>query len=346
MAAEHAKDISKTQKKAYKGVERAAILLFSLPEEQAQKVFSSLEDYEVKDLTAAMVSLGSVGSAVVEQICVEFVSEMAGSGSLVGSIDSTKRLLSKIMSKQEADNILEEVRGPSGKSLWEKLAGVDEELVAGYLKNESPQTVAVVLSRVSPATAAKVLACLPESMGDDVVTRILRMDKVRKEIIDDIEMTLHKEFISTLGKSVKQDPFELVAEVFNNLERSAEERLMGALEKKNPSAAERVRQLMFTFEDLENLDKISIQKILKNIDKSVLAMALKGTHDRIKQKFTDNMSERASKLLLDDMAVLGLVKLKDVQAAQNKILARAKDLAALNEISLHNDADSKDQLIE
>jgi flagellar motor switch protein FliG len=321
-------------------------MMLSLPDEQAQKIFSYLEAEEIKDLTQAMVNLGTISSEIVEILCVEFVNEIAGSGSLVGSIESTKRLLLKIMSPNEVDKILEEIRGPSGRNLWDKLSSVDEEVLAGYLKNESPQTVAVILSRIRPEASAKVLSYLPETMADEVVIRVLRMDKVRKEVIEDIENTLHREFISPLGRSLKQDPYEIVAEVFNNLDRVSEERLMNGLERKNPEAAERVRGLMFTFEDLGELNKESIQMVLRLVDRSKLAMALKGTQDRIKEKFTSNMSERAAKLLLDEMNVLGLVRLKDVENAQNEIIAIAKDMAARSEIRIRTSTEAGEQLIE
>jgi flagellar motor switch protein FliG len=344
MAAELAKQ--RNELASYKGIERAAIMMLSLPDEQAQKIFSYLESEEIKDLSQAMINLGTISSQMVEILCVEFVNEIAGSGSLVGSIESTKRLLSKIMSQTEVDKILEEIRGPSGRSLWDKLSSVDEEVLAGYLKNESPQTVAVILSRVRPDASAKVLAYLPETMADEVVMRVLRMDKVRKEVIEDIENTLHREFISTLGRSLKQDPYEIVAEVFNNLDRASEERLMRGLERKNPEAAEKVRNLMFTFEDLGDLDKAVIQLVLRTVDRSKLAMALKGTQDRIKEKFTSNMSERGAKLLLDEMNILGLVRLKDVENAQNEIVAIAKDMAARSEINIRARVESGEELIE
>ncbi len=336
----------KDVKSSYTGIERAAIMVLSLPDEQAQKIFSHLDPSEIRDLSQAMVTLGTISSQIVEELCIEFVNEIAGSGSLIGSVESTKRLLLKIMTKEEVDSIIEDIRGPSGRSLWDKLSSVDEEVLAGYLKNESPQTVAVILSRVRAETSAKVFSYLPEAMADEVIMRVLRMDSVRKEVIDDIESTLHREFISTLGRSLKQDPYEIVAEVFNKLDRASEIRLMSGLEQKNPDAAEKVRNLMFTFEDLGDLDKASIQLLIRAIDRSRLAMALKGTQDRIKEKFTENMSERGAKLLVDEMIDLGRVRLKDVENAQNEIIAMAKDMATRGEIHIHNNAELGEQLIE
>lgn len=344
MAAEPAK--SEGEKSHYSGVERAAIMMLSLPDEQSQKIFSYLDPDEIRDLSQAMVNLGTVKSNAIEEVCVEFVSEMASSGSLVGSIESTKRLLLKIMSKEDVDRILEEIRGPSGRNVWDKLGGVDEEVLAGYLKNESPQIVAVVLSRIRSGTAAKVLSYLPETIADEVVMRVLRMDKVKKDILEDVETTLHREFISTLGRSLTKDPYEVVAEIFNNLDRSSELRLMNGLEQKNSEAAEKVRHLMFTFEDVGELNKASIQVILRTITRSKLAMALKGTQDSIKQKFTENMSIRGAKLLMDEMSALGPVRLKDVEIAQNEIVVAAKEMAARGEIDIRNSVESNEEFVE
>lgn len=330
----------------YSGIEKAAILIFSLPEDQALKILRELEPLEVRDLSETMIGLGMVRAEAVESICLEFVREISGSGSLVGSVETTKRLLSKVIDEELVDKILEDIRGPAGKNLWEKLASVDEEVLAGYLKNESPQTIAVIMSRVRHDTAAKVLSFLPESIADDVVTRLLRLDKVRKETLDQIEITLHNEFISTLGKSDKQDPYQIVAEVFNNLDRTNERRFLQNLEEKNPEAAERVRNLMFTFEDIGKLSNAIIGVILKGIDRSRLALALKGCQEQLKNKFTATMSERGLKLLNDEISVLGPVKLKDVELAQGEIVARAKDLSDQGVINIHDDADSKDQFIE
>ncbi len=334
------------EKGTFTGNEKAAIMMFSLPEDQAQKIFNHLDLGEIKDLSQAMASLGAVNAHTVESLCVEFVNEIASSSSLVGSIESTRRLLLKFMAPDDVDRIIEDIRGPTGRNMWDKLSSVDEEMLAGYLKNESPQTVAVILSRIRAETSARVLSCLPESMADDVVMRLLRMDTVRREVLEEIENTLHKEFISTLGRSLKKDPYEMVAEVFNNLDRLSEIRLLNNLEQKKPEIADKIRNLMFTFEDLGNIDKQSIIALLRVVDRSKLAVALKGTQDRIKEKFLKNMSERSAKLLLDDMNVLGLVRLKDVEKAQNEIIATAKEMAARNEISIHSSSENSEQLVE
>lgn len=332
-------------KNQYTGLERAAIMMLSLTEDQAQKIFNLLDPEEIKDLSRSMIGLGAVSSQVVEELCVDFVNEIASSGSLVGSVESTERLLLSVLQPEDAEKIMEEIRGPAGRNLWDKLSNVNEELLASYLKNEYPQTVAVVLSKIRPDSAASVLSNLPESLANEVVMRMIRMEQVRKDIVDDIENTLRKEFMHNLTRSAKKDNYASVAEMFNNLDRNSEARLLGALESKNPEIAEKVRSLMFTFEDVSEMSNANIQMVMKNIDRSKLSLSLKGVPERIKMRFVKNMSERAAKLLRDEMENMGLVRIKDVEMAQNEIVAVVKDMAARNEISLNDNRETGEQLV-
>ena len=145
---------------------------------------------------------------------------------------------------------MEEIRGPAGRTMWDKLANVNEQVLANYLKNEYPQTVAVILGKIQQGHAAKVLATLPENFAMEVVMRMLRMEAVNKDIEKDVERVLRTEFMSTLARTNRRDSHEMMAEIFNNLDRATESRFLSALEERNKDAAERIRSLMFTFEDL------------------------------------------------------------------------------------------------
>ena len=171
---------------------------------------------------------------------------------------------------------MDEIRGPAGRNMWEKLSNVQEEVLANYLKNEYPQTVAVVLSKIRPEHAARVLAILPEDLALDVVNRMLKMESVQKEVIERVENTLRTEFMSNLSQTRRRDAHEVMAEIFNNFDRQTETRFMTALEDDNREAAERIKTLMFTFDDLTRLDAGSAQTLMRHIDKDKLAVALKG----------------------------------------------------------------------
>jgi flagellar motor switch protein FliG len=327
----------------YRGSDKAAILMLSLGE-QAKKVWSLLGDDEIKELSQAMSGLGHVPSSVVDQLVLEFVQQMSGAGSITGSIDQTQRMLAAFLPDDKVENMMEEIRGPAGRSIWDKLANVSEEVLAAYLKNEYPQTVAVVLTKVKPDHAAKVLAHLPDDFAAECITRMLAMEPVQREIVDKIERTLRTEFMSNLARTPKRDPHELMAEIFNSFDRQAEGRFLSALEQRARDSADRVRALMFTFEDLAKLDVGGVQTLLRSVDKSDLALALKGASDAIRTLFLSNMSERGGKLLREEMTAMGPVRLRDVDAAQARLVAHAKELASKGEIIL-SDGKSDDELI-
>ena len=161
------------------GPEKAAVILLSLGEEHT-RLWQGLDDDEVKEISQAMASLGTVSSTVVEELLVEFVSGMTGSGSVMGSFDQTQRLLASFMPADRVEGLMEEIRGPAGRTMWDKLGNVNEAVLANYLKNEYPQTVAVILSKVKPDHAARVLTSLPEDFALECVQRMLRMEPVQR----------------------------------------------------------------------------------------------------------------------------------------------------------------------
>ena len=308
--------------------------MLALNEDQAAALLGRLHEDEVRDLSAAMASLGAVPAASVEELCREFTEALGHAGNLAGGVESTERLLLKTLPRDRVDQIMEEIRGPAGRTMWEKLGNVHEAVLANYLKNEYPQTVAVVLSKVKPDHAARVLALLPEGFAMEVVMRMLRMEAVQKEALDGVERTLRADFMSNLGRTQRRDAHEAMAEIFNNLDRHAETRILAALEERNRDDAERIRGLMFTFEDLHRVDGPGIQALLRAVEKDRLALALKGASEGLRELFFRNLTERAAKLLRDDIAALGPVRLRDVDEAQAAIVVLAKDMAAQGQLTL------------
>ncbi|WP_339871041.1 flagellar motor switch protein FliG [uncultured Brevundimonas sp.] len=315
------------------GPEKAAVILLALGEDHP-RLWESLDEEEIKEISQAMAALGTVASAVVEELMVEFVSGMAGSGSVMGSFEQTQRLLASFMPSDRVDGLMEEIRGPAGRTMWDKLGNVNEAVLANYLKNEYPQTVAVVLSKIKPDHASRVLTALPEDFALECVQRMLRMEPVQRDILDKIEQTLRTEFMSNLARTSKRDSHELMADIFNSFDRQTEARFIGALEERNREAAERIRALMFVFEDLSKLDPGGVQTLLRAVDKDSLGLAMKGASESLREMFFSNMSERAAKIMREDMESMGPVRLKDVDAAQTAMVQVAKDLAAKGEIML------------
>ncbi len=326
------------------GPQKAAILMLSLSEDLAMRLFSMMDDDEIKELSQAMAGLGKVDSDMVERLFVEFTENVASTGSLTGSFESTERLLLKAMPRDRVDTIMEEIRGPAGRTMWDKLGNVNEEVLANYLKNEYPQTVSVVLSKVRPDHAARVLEMLPDDFGMEVIMRMLRMEVVQKEVLEGVEKTLRTEFMSNLARTNRRDAHEMMAEIFNNLDRNHEERFLDSLEERNRDAAERIKALMFTFEDLKKLDPTAVQTLLRMVEKDRLGVALKGASEDLRDLFYSNMSERGAKILNEDMEAMGPVRLKDVDEAQTYLVMTAKELAAKGDIVI-SDNKGDDELI-
>ncbi len=324
--------------------DKAAALMLALGEENGSIIWNLLDDEEVKELSLAMSSLGAVDSKVIEDLFLDFANDVSSVGSLTGNFDNTERLLSKMLSGDRVGQIMEEIRGPAGRTMWDKLGNVNEVVLATYLKNEYPQTVSVVLSKIKPEHAAAVLTVLPDEFSMEVIQRMLRMEPVQKDILDKVEQTLRTEFMNNLAKTSRKDSHETIAEIFNYLDRASETRFLTALEDRNRESAEKVRALMFTFDDLQNLDATGVQTLLRGIDKDRLGLAMKGSSDKVRDMFFSNMSERAAKILKEDMEAMGPVRLKDVDEAQMEIVNVAKDLADSGEIVL-NDTKSEDELI-
>src|SRR5690606_6217660 len=196
----------------------------------------------------AMVRLGPITQKMLDELFSEFVTTISANGAIAGNTDTTQRLLLSFLPPERVSAIMEEIRGPAGRTMWEKLSNVQEDVLANYLKNEYPQTIAVVLSKLATDYASRVLAILPEELALDVVQRMLSLDTVQKEILEKIELTLRTEFMSTLSHTRKRDSHEQMAEIFNAFDRQTEARFLTSLEENNRDAAERIKSLMFTFD--------------------------------------------------------------------------------------------------
>ena len=327
-----------------KGPQKAAIFMLAVGDTHAAKLFEMMEDEEISELSQAMSQLGLVSADIVEKLFIEFADSLSSTGGLVGSHESTERLLFGALDSDRAKQIMEEIRGPAGRTMWEKLENVNETVLANYFKNEYPQTVAVVMSKIKPDHASRVLGMLPENFSMEVIMRMLRMEAVQKEVLDSIEVTLRTEFMSNLARTARRDSHEMMADIFNALDRNTESRFMTALEERNRESAEKIQALMFTFDDLSRLDDSGIQVLMRQVEKDQLALALKGASDEVKDMFFRNMSERAGKMMKEDMDAMGAVRLKDVDEAQGVIVVSTKSLADAGEIIISTGGED-DELI-
>lgn len=326
------------------GPQKAAALLLALGEEHGKEIWTRLDEEEVRTVSVAMAQLGEMEPKAYEDVLIDFVTRLSANGAVAGGVSSTEKLLRSFLPDDQVAVIMEEIRGPSGRTMWEKLSNVQAGVLANYLKNEYPQTVAVILSRIATEHSASVLTELPDEFALEVVGRMLAMESVQSDVLEKVEQTLRQEFMSNLSRTRKRDPHELMAGIFNNFDRQTEARFLTALEEENRDSSERIKQLMFTFDDLGKLDTGSVQTLLRDVEKIDLAKSLKGASEALREFFFSNMSQRAVKLLKDDMEALGPMRLADVDEAQNKLVATAKRLADAGEIVVQK-GDNEEEMI-
>ena len=337
--ADRAEQRVKESYRALSGTDKAAIFLLSLEPESSSSLLEKMEDDEIRDLTIAMSNLGSIEAGLVEQLFIEFAESLTQTASLLGTQDTMERFLLNSMDPDKASEILDEIRGPAGRTIWEKLYNVNEQVLANYLKNEYPQTVAVVLSKIKSDHAARVLSVLPEGFANEVIQRLLRMETVQREILDGIERTMRTEFMSSLGQQQRRDSHEQMAEIINALDSATGDRFMTALEERSKESAEKINNLLFTFEDLSRLDPAGVQVLLRQVENDQLALALKGASEDMRNLIFTNMSERAGKIMEEDMEALGGVRSKEVEEARTAVMDLAKSLSEEGELVLPGGGD-------
>lgn len=330
---------------ALTGPEKAAALMLSLPADQVSKIFEKLDPAEIHEISQIMSTLGKIKAEALEGVFQEFTDSLSATGNLRGTYDSTERLLQKALDPEKAKAIMEDIRGPMGRTTWDKLSNVNVDVLAEYLKNEYPQTVAVVLSKIRPENASKIFAKFNQEFAQEVIERMLRMETIKREVIDNIERTLRTEFMTSVAKTAGRDPHETVANIFNAFDRTTEGKFMSYLESKIPSSAEKIKALMFTFDDLVRLDAAGMQTLIRYADKSRLVLSLKGATENMKDLFFSNMSERAAKLMKEDMEALGMVRLKEVEEAQLEIVNLAKTLSDRGELKIAAVGTSDDEMV-
>ena len=316
------------------GTDKAAILLLSLETDIAARLIQSLEDSEVQEISQAMANLGKIPSEITEQVVIEFAHQINETLSVIGNFSSTEKFLRKVLSDEKVNTIIEEIRGPIGKNVWDKLNKINPRVLANFIKNEHPQTAALIISKIQPVTAARVLSILNSEFVTEILIRILSLEAVKKDVLDNVEKTIRQHFIGDVSRINQSDNNYVVAEIFNNLDRVNEERLMTILEKQNHEVACKVRKLMFTFDDLIRIDNNGMQALIRIIDKNQLALALKDASENIKQLIAANMSQRAYKLLMEEVQNLGEVKDKEIDEARSYVVRTTKEMIRDRTISL------------
>lgn len=325
------------------GPVKAAILLLALGEENGAKIWDMLEIEEVKRVSAIMAHLGAVKTEILNDIARNFLEEM-DSSSLSGDTAITEKILMNTLPRNKARAILQELRVPDDPTLWQKLSFINPEIVAKYLRHEYPQIAAAILVRFDPEFAAKILAQFPTDLASELINRIVKIDKTDDIALKVIEDALEQEF--ALGQKLSQntDQIERISKIFNHLDKKSETRILSSLDDLNSQMSQKLRALLFSFDDLTRMNTASAQVLIRSIDREILVKALKGSTKSTREFFFSQMSQRAAKACQEEIDILGPIRLKDVDDAQRVIANLAKDLAAKGEIILASNS-SDDEMV-
>lgn len=320
------------------GTERAAILLLTLGEGEAAQILKHMSAKEVQRVGSAMAKMKNVSRAEVEKVVSEFTTNVEAQTSVgVGADEFLRKALVNALGADKAAAIIDRISiGRSTKGL-EALKWLDARAVCELIRLEHPQMIAIVLAYLESDHAAEVLALLPSGVRAEVVVRIASLDGVQPSALTELDDIIEKQFSGNGGaKTSSLGGPKAAADIMNALEPSHESAVMEQIKKSDEALAQVIEDLVFTFDDLEDLDDRSMQELLRQVPGDGLLLAMKGCEDSLKEKIFKNMSQRAAEMLKDDLEAKGPVRLSEVEAAQKEILAVARKLAEAGTIALGN----------
>jgi flagellar motor switch protein FliG len=318
------------------GAEKAAILLLVLGEEIAPLVLKFMTEKEIQRISNYMSHMTEIEGSVVDTILEEFFEMSHGvTGLVTGGKEYVKKLLMKSLDPETAAWILSNLSTPSLETGLEALKWLDPQTIARFLHGEHPQTIAVIVAHLDPMPAGAVMAALPASLQTDVMVRIANLERIPPGVIRELDQVLQKELKATGAlETNKVGGVEAVAEILNNIDQASEREIMSGIEEMNAALADEIRQLMFTFEDLNGVDDRGMQTILREIANDELVLALKTASETLREKILRNMSQRAATMLREELEVMGPVRISDVEHAQQRITQIAKRLETEGKIVL------------
>jgi flagellar motor switch protein FliG len=326
----------------FSGAQKAAILLLSFGEEISAEIFKNMTEFEIKRIGAAMSRLGRLELDVVEQVMGEFYGVLQQNRKFFyGGNDFTKKVIGTAFKGTDGDVIIDQLSLGSSSNL-DALELIDARTLSNFIRNEHPQTIALILAHLDPRKCGDTLKLLPESIRTEILIRIANLDSVAPEIIDEIDNVLRAE-IQAMGSisTQKIGGVEPIAEMLNLIDGATEGQILDGLEERDPELAERIRQLMFTFDDLVKIDDRGIQEIVKAVQTDKWKVALKTASEAVRDLVFKNMSERAASMLKEDMEAMPAVRLSDVEAVQYEIVQVARKLEEEGKIVIASGGDSQ-----
>lgn len=318
------------------GIERAAILLLSMGEKNASEVLKHLEPRQVQKVGMAMSTLDSVSKAKMQTVLVEFVNAIEDQGSLVVDTEHYLRtVLTEALGEDNAIPFIDRILVSDKDSGLNRLKWLDGRLIADVIRNEHPQIIATILIHLDSEQAAEVISYFGAEKRAEVLLRMCNIDTVKPEAISELGKVIEKQLSGQkMSTSSTVGGIKNVADVINFLDGSMEEEVMEKIKEWDNDLGEKIRDKMFVFENLSEMDDRSLQTLLRDLNQEQLKLALKGTTESTKEKIFSNMSKRAADLLRDDIELQGPVKVSEVEKAQREIIAVAKNLAEDGKIAL------------
>ncbi len=322
------------KKKETPGKKKVAIFLLAIGAEKASKILKNLDEDQIEDLTLEIANLKEVSSEERKEAFEEFAQMMKAKEFInKGGVDYARELLEKALGPEKALEIIENLTANLQVKPFDFMKKADVVQLVNFLRNEHPQTVALVLAYLEPKQSSQVLMSLPEELQSDVVKRLALLKSTSPEIVKQVEKVLEKKMSTFVSQDFSNvGGIDVAVEIMNSLDRSAEKRIIDTLQKTDPDLSDEIKKRMFMFEDILNLDDRSIQMILREVDTHELALAMKGSSEELKEKILKNMSKRAASLLEDELKYMGPVRVKDVENAQQKIVAIIRKLEDAGEI--------------
>ncbi|MCU0246218.1 MAG: flagellar motor switch protein FliG [Bryobacter sp.] len=329
---------NENQEPAINGARKAAIVLISLGENLAAEVMRHMDEDEIQHIGKEVALARNISAEDSERVLDEYYQmSVAHDYVIKGGVEYARRVLVSAFGPEQAKKIMDRMlRQLGGETLsFDALQKADPQQLAKFIHNEHPQTVALILSHLNPSQAAGLLFSLPQEIRSDVALRMANLDQISPDIIAKIATIIGLK-LKELGEVSRESTggVQAVAEMFNRLDSSTSKEILESIEQRDAKLVETIRHLMFVFEDLLLMDQNGIKEVLSRVDRKLLTVALKGTSDKLREHFMGSMSQRGAEMLREDMEALGPVKIKEVEAAQQQIIAVVRQLEAEGVVSL------------
>ncbi|MDM7860125.1 flagellar motor switch protein FliG [Alteromonas sp. ASW11-36] len=318
------------------GVDKAAILLLSLSEEDAAQILKHLEPKQVQKLGTAMAKVDDMTQTKITAVHKHFIEEIQNYSTIgFQSQDFVKRALTAALGEDKAANLIDQILMGSGAKGLDSLKWMDSKQVASIIRNEHPQIQTIVMSYLEPEQSAEILSQFPEKVRLDLLMRVANLEEVQPAALQELNEIMEKQFAGQAGaQAAKMGGLKSAADIMNYLDTNIEGQLMDAIREQDEEMSQQIQDLMFVFDNLVDVDDRGIQAILREVQQESLLKAIKGADEELKEKITKNMSKRAAEMLLDDLDALGPVRISEVETAQKEILSVARRLADAGEIML------------